>query len=84
MDRFIVKNTCRIAATAYIFKIQYGQIYSEKNVIKYDAIKKFKIQYGQIYSNHDELIVACSFAFKIQYGQIYSLAVTCIFEKFII
>ena len=24
MDRFIVKNTCRIAATAYMFKIQYG------------------------------------------------------------
>ena len=49
MDRFIGLSKMIEEAGAILFKIQYGQIYSEQgkdNLINKDT---FKIQYGQIY-----------------------------------
>ena len=71
MDRFIalaVPSDVRVK----LFKIQYGQIYSEnpRTTSQYNA--KFKIQYGQIYSLYSLTDILLCRMFKIQYGQIYS------------
>ena len=70
MDRFIAIAIVASIAVV-IFKIQYGQIYSEARAKLDLSNREFKIQYGQIYSIRRKLRLYKEFLFKIQYGQIY-------------
>ena len=49
MDRFIVNVSTASPTTSSLFKIQYGQIYSDKSSESNYIYTSFKIQYGQIY-----------------------------------
>ena len=73
MDRFIGVEKGINTATALVFKIQYGQIYSIRSLTPcYGAgASRFKIQYGQIYRLGESFKYVAPLAFKIQYGQIY-------------
>ena len=51
MDRFIDGVTESTPKNILLFKIQYGQIYSELIDILLPVVVDFKIQYGQIYRN---------------------------------
>ena len=50
MDRVIANGNNLKSISAFIFKIQYGQIYSVDYIGKTTVPVLFKIQYGQIYS----------------------------------
>ena len=49
MDRFIVSLAVPSDVLVKLFKIQYGQIYSEMGISDVESMQQFKIQYGQIY-----------------------------------
>ena len=53
MERFIVSMLIDSCTLDLQFKIQYGEIYSEK---RYQVLRikiTFKIQYGEIYRQHN-------------------------------
>ena len=72
MDRFIVSFNTKAYSSFVVFKIQYGQIYSDVVVEAAFLNLAFKIQYGQIYSGAGGELKYLLPKFKIQYGQIYS------------
>ena len=70
MERFIdirryLKTPC------FLFKIQYGEIYSKFRIFQTHRKRKFKIQYGEIYRQVDMPVTSNILSFKIQYGEIY-------------
>ena len=71
MERFILFHYASFCKMLFFFKIQYGEIYIEKEDGRGESIFDFKIQYGEIYIWEPENGGFAPATFKIQYGEIY-------------